>query len=152
MADRMQRIWMPFRSGKQAITAATDVDLEMPTLIDLALDRDVSVYTVTRMIFGFSCSVDSGAFEIFSLGVRFENEAVSVGVVTPDGQSTSSWLYWEEVMATLAAQPQRDRIIRDIGTQRKSQGSDQNLRFKVSNPGSSAGDFMLSGRALILVR
>ena len=152
MSERMQRIWMPFRTGKQAITAATDVEVVLTTLIDVALDRDMSMFTVTRMIFGFSCSVDSGVTEIFSLGIQFVNENVGIGVITPDGDATASWLYWEEVMATVNTQQQRDRIIRDIGTQRKSQGSDQDLLFKISNPGASAGDFMLSGRVLALVR
>ena len=153
---RMQRIWMPFRSGRVAIAAATNLRFFMRTLIEQAMDRDLTQFTVTRMIFGFSCSLDGNvASDIMSLGVRMENENVAVGVVRPDQDATAAWLYWEEVVANATGVTgqylQRDRVIRDIATQRKTRGNDTELMFLVTNPGGVNGDMMLSGRALVLV-
>jgi len=156
---RMQRIWLPFRSGRVAIAAATNVRFFMRSLIEGAMDRDLTQFTVTRMIFGFSCALDGNvASDIMSLGIRFENENVAIGVVRPDNDSTAAWLYWEEVVAAndnvgsaAGVYVQRDRIFRDIATQRKTRGNDTELLFYVTNPGAVAGDLMLSGRALVLV-
>ena len=153
---RMQRVWLPFRSGRVAVAAATNVRFFMRSLIEAAMDRDLTQFTVTRMIFGFSCSLDGpNPSDLMSLGIRFENENVGIGIVRPDQDSTAAWLYWEEVVAASGAVAgqyfQRDRIFRDIATQRKTRGNDTELLFYVTNPGGVAGDFMLSGRALVLI-
>jgi len=153
MPSRMRRVWVPFRSGVTAIPGLSDARLFLTDFIDIAMDRKLTQYTVTRMIFGFSCAVNAGAQAVMSLGVRFENTNVPIGTVGPTLDSTASWLYWEEVMSTVGAgeMHQSDRIIRDIATQRKTTGNDQELFFYITNTGAVAGTLMLSGRALVLI-
>ena len=87
-----------------------------------------------------------------SVGIRFLNENVAVGVVSPETDSTAEWIYWEEVIASIGGtMHQRDVIHRDIRSQRKSQGLDQELYLQVKNPIGIAGTVFVSGRVLVLI-
>ena len=152
MADRMRRLWVPFRSGIVPLASAADAIVNITTLIDAAQGRTLKQYTVTRMIFGFSALMDSGGPGTFEIGVRLQNENIGVGVVDPLADITAEWIYWESVMAEVAAMTNQNRIFRDIRSQRKAQGSDQDLLFFVSQSTGVAGDFEVSGRCLVLIR
>ena len=151
MPNRMQRLWLPFRTGVSAIAASGDVRFSMSSLVDTAMGRTLRDYTVTRMIFNFRCRQDSGEPVTMAIGVRFENDNVVVGTVAPNTDSQAEWLYWEEVTPAIGVMVQRDAIVRDIHTQRRSQGLNQELFFYVSNTSAIAGDLMLSGRCLVLI-
>jgi len=152
MADRMRRQWMPFRTGFSGMAGLDEIRISINSLINTALDRNLRDFTVTRLIFGFSAVFDSGTPETVSLGVRFENDNVVVGTVDPAADSQAEWIYWEEVVGNVGTMHQRDRIIRDIRSQRMSRGFNQEMFFYITNNGAVAGDFMLSGRALVLIR
>ena len=97
MADRMRWLWMPFWSSSVPIGVGQNARVNLRTLLDAAQARDVRQFTVTRMIFRFNGSNDSGALSTWQVGVRFENENVAVGTVSPIADLTADWLYWEEV-------------------------------------------------------
>jgi len=149
--NRMRRLWLPFRSGVTAVASGAQATVNLTTLIDAAQGRTLKQFTVTRVVFGFSGSVDSGALANFLIAMRFLNENVAVGTVTPL-DATAEWFYWEEVVTEVAAMTNQNRIFRDIRSQRKAQGSDQDLLFFVTNNASVAGDFQVSGRVLALIQ
>jgi len=150
MADRMRRLWMPFRSSIAPLAGSADARVDIKTFIESAQARNVQQFTITRMIIGMNFSSDTGPSSMIA-GVRFENENVGAGTVSPITDATAEWLYWEEFMTEIGAISGRFRNFRDIGTQRKSRGNDNNLFLYVSNTTAIAGDFQVSGRVLALI-
>ena len=153
MADRMRRLWMPFRTGDNALAVGADARVTMETLIETTQGRRLRQYTVTRMLINMSFDIDAASTGMFSVGMRFENENVALGVVTPVGDLTAEWLYWEEIKPFFGVNQnnQTNRVVRDIRTQRKSHGNDQDLLFYISNDTGVAGGFNMSGRILVLI-
>ena len=127
---------MPFRTGNVALAAAGDLRVTMETLVEGAQGRRLRNYTVTRFLLTMSVEIDANDNGMFNVGLRFENENVAIGLIDPLNDTTADWLYWEEVKPSVVFMLQSDRVIRDIRSQRKSQGNDQDLLlYLVNNTG-----------------
>ena len=153
MADRMKPLWMPFRSGANALAAGADARITMETLAEGSLGRRLRQYTVTRMLINMTFELDSADDNMISVGMRFENENVALGVVDPLNDTTAEWMYWEEVKPSSsgAQTTQATRIVRDIRSQRRSHGTDQDLLLYITNGTGVSCQFNVAGRILVLL-
>jgi len=153
MADRMRSVWMPFRTGTNALASGAEARITMETLIESARGDRFRQYTVTRMLIGMSFRINTSDDGMFSVGMRFENENVTLGLIDPLADSTSEWIYWEEIcpVSSTGQYTQQNRALRDIRSQRKSHGNDQDLLLYITNGTGVAGNFNCSGRILVLI-
>ena len=151
MADRMRRVWSPFRISDTSLAAAGDARVNLTTFIDVATAREFRSYTVTRLIMNIMIQTDTDPLGNFNVGVRFEQQNVGVALVDSLNDLTADWLYWEEIRPVVKPMGPQDTAHRDIRSQRKTHGSEKDLWFYVTNAIAIAGDFNVSGRALLLV-
>ncbi len=156
MADRMRRVWMPFKSGSSAMTpiaAASVARLLLPSVLEAEMGRSYESYTVTRLLLKFYAINDSGPGNPWTLGVGIRSNSLALADENPSDDATSDWLFGpESIVVSVASTAGEDTVARfDIRAQRKSLGMATETFLYIVNKGS-AGDFFASGRMLVLMR
>ena len=149
---RMRRLWLPFRTAPTALAGASNVRVDVKSQLEAQQDRELFQFTVTRIIVGMSFSSDNSGRGTFMYGMKFENDNVSSGLVTPLNDPTADWLFWGESPIEFNRMEPQGRIDLDINTQCRARGSSSALWFIVVNNTSYAGDFQVTGRALVLIQ
>ena len=117
--------------------------------LENALARELEAVTVTRLITRLSLSAASGT-AVVAVGVIVQNANVALGVVGPVTERESDWFYWEEFV-TGGVTGEGRHITRDTAGQRRFRGQESEMYYYIENrSASTAVDFHVSGRALIL--
>jgi len=151
VANRMRRTWATFRTGDTPIGALGVARVFVKSEIEQAVARDVADYTVTRVIGNIQVVNDSALPTIWVAGVITQNEGVAIGDVQPSADPSSDWLWHFSWINQASGYLGPDDGVRfDVGSQRKSRGRKPELYVMIVN-GSTAGDFFISGRALLLI-
>ncbi len=154
MPERMRRVWAPIDTGVITIAGGADAYALINSELELALDRSVRQFTVTRVIAKvYSVTAVGTSNSYLFHGVRIDNENVPVGTLNPIDDQDADWILhgtvWNHAASGVFVESEAATI--DNRSQRKSQGEQSELRWYMSNAGVNALYVAIQGRALLLL-
>jgi len=141
---------MSFSEGATVLTLGpgSAARLLLPSLREAEVGREYEGYTVTRILLNLWI-LSTGAEAIITSGVIYQQEDVAVGSVQPDVDPHADWMWQEDTVAP-ASTDDGIRIHRDIRSQRKLRGGDNELYWYVkSRSGAVSVELHRSGRVLV---
>jgi len=150
VSRRRGTYWMSFSEGATLLTMAPGATsrLLIPSLRETEAGREYEGYTVTRMLLNIFIQ-STGAEAIVTFGVILQTESVAVGQVGPVQEPHADWL-WQEDLVTGPSTDEPLRIHRDIRSQRKSRGGENEFYvYAVSRSGVISVELHRSGRVLV---
>ena len=143
--------WLPFRFGAPVTLGATGITrVDIPSIVESRLAREVQGYTTRRLIFNFGASATDGIV-LGSVMLAVINLTNSSGLtsVTPEDEATADWQYWSEHFLDVSGANNMLHVSRDIEIKRISHGNDRNLYFVMENTGAPSIEINCTGRVLI---
>jgi len=152
MSDR-RNMWFPWRMGiEAALTPGSVLSVDIPSIMEGRLARQVQGYTSSRSIFNIQANSSSLASESQMIcGIINLPEGVILGGTEPENDSTADWQYWEEFWIPKGNNIELPLWHRDVRTERKSPGRDRQYIFIVKNTDTLNNlTVYVSGRTVIL--
>ena len=150
MARRM--MWSPFSEGSGVIglAVATNSRLDLLSLVETEVNRDIEEFTVTRIVgtLFFNGGVNSEL--VLTAAIRLQHEDIGLASVSPVGDPASRWLYHQDHVAMARTDSTSvDRINFDLRGQWKARGLDNTLWFMVENRSGQVINIHRTGRVLL---
>ena len=142
---------MPFSegSGFTALGPSGVNRLSIPSVREVEVGREYEGYTITRCVFNLNLQSATTTPLVVSCGLITIQEDVAVGTITPSGDPSADWFWFEEF---LAPGSDEDPVThhRDIRSQRKARGGDSDTYFYIVNRNAgSTVNVHRSGRMLV---